>query len=135
MIFFFDENISEYAARMLSYFDRKNEMRAGDAWVRKGTPDKDWLPVVASWGDKVIVVSGDARILTNKVERKVLKESNVAFVYLARGWTQLQWEEYAWKIVKVWPGIVKNVEQAPYPSVFEVSMGLKVQAESLISKL
>ncbi len=120
---------------MLSYFDRNNEMRASIAYFPKGTHDKDWLPVVASWGDKIVVVSGDARILKNRVERQVLKECKLGFVYLAPGWTKLQWEEYAWKIVKVWPDIVKNVEQTPYPSVFEVSMGLKVQAESLISKL
>jgi hypothetical protein len=135
VIFFFDENISEYAARMLSCFDRNNEMRAGDNWVPKGTPDKDLLPKVASWGDKTVVVSGDARILKNKVERKVLKECNLTFVYLAPGWTKLPWEDFAWRIVKVWPDVVKNVEQAPQPLVFEVSGQLKVQAVSRISSL
>jgi len=132
VIFFFDENISEYAARMLGYFDRKNEMRASVDYFKKGTPDTDWLSTVAKWGDKTVVVSGDARILLNKVERQVLKECKLTCVYLARGWTKLPWEESAWRIVKAWPDIVKNVEQAPYPSVFEVSLGPKVQAEGRI---
>ncbi|MBN2020637.1 MAG: hypothetical protein JW749_10490 [Sedimentisphaerales bacterium] len=132
MIFFFDECISEYAARMLGSFDRRNEMRASIDNFDKGTPDEEWLPKVSSWGDRTVVVSGDARILRNQVQRQVLKECKIAFVYLAPGWTKLPWEEYAWRIVKVWPDIVKNVEQAPYPSVFEVSLGLKVQPEGRI---
>ncbi len=93
---------------------------------------------IASWNDNetTVVVCGDGRILKNKVEKQVLKESNLMFVYLARGWTTLEWPVFAWKIVKVWPDIVRNVEQAHYSMLFEVAVGgLKVQSISRISDL
>jgi len=64
-----------------------------------------------------------------------LKECNLMFVCLAPGWPRLPWDDYAWKIVKVWPDIVKNVAQARYPMVFEVTVGLKILIIGQISKL
>lgn len=135
MIFFFDANISRYAAYMLGHFDREHEMRASVDWCEEGTSDVEWMREVASWDIDPVIVSGDARILRNKAERRALKECGCMFVYLAPGWTKLPWREYAWKIVKVWPGIAKNVEQARYPMVFEVSLGLKVQSVGRVGKL
>ena len=128
MIYFFDENISEYAARMLSLFDRKNTMRPSIDHFPKGTPDLEWIPAVASWDSTVTAICGDPRILRNKAERKILRDCGLMFVYLAPGWTNLAWNELAWKIVKVWPYIAKAVEQSAYPMVFEVTVGMKVQA-------
>ena len=135
MIFFFDENISEYAARMLAAFDRNNEMRAAVDHFERGTPDTEWIPVVASWDDDPVAVCADGRILKNKVERHVLRECELMFVYLATGWTHTPWEEYAWKIVKAWPQIVKNVGEARYPMLLEVSTRPKVQSIGRIDSL
>ena len=135
MIFFFDENIIEHVARMLAAFDREHEMRHALDHFDRGTPDTEWIPVVASWNGDPVAVCADGRILKNKVERQVLKESGLMFVYMASGWTNTPWPDYAWKIVKVWPQIVRNVRQARYPMVFEVSVGLKVQQFARIDRL
>jgi len=135
MIFFFDECVSPYMAAMLGQFDRDHEMRASSHYFDQGTPDTEWMPVVASWDNDVVVVSGDGRILRNKVERKVLKECGRSFVCLAPGWTKLPWNEYAWKIVKVWPDIRKNIEEARFSIILEVSLSLKVQTLGRIDKL
>jgi hypothetical protein len=135
VIFFFDACVSRYVAYMLGHFDRNHQMRASVDHFKEGTPDKEWMPVVASWGDDVVVVSGDGRILRNRAEKQVLKECRRTFVCLAPVWPKLPWEEYAWRFVKVWPDIIKNVQQARYPTVFEVSHNLKVQSTGRIDQL
>ena len=135
MIFFFDENIIEHVARILAAFDREHEMRHAVDHFERGTPDTEWIPAVASWKGDPVAVCADGRILRNKVERKVLKDSGLMFVYMASGWTNTPWVDYAWKIVKVWPQIVRNVGEARYPMVFEVSVGLKVQEIGRVDRL
>lgn len=88
MIFFTDENISEHATKILDLFDRNNEVRAHADYFDKGTADTVWLQEIAGWKEKPVVICGDRAILTNKAERKVLKECGLMFVYLASGWTK-----------------------------------------------
>ncbi len=94
MIFFFDENIIEHVARILAAFDREHEMRHAVDHFERGTPDTEWIPAVALWKGDPVAVCADGRILRNKVERKVLKDSGLMFVYTwhpagqtRRGWT------------------------------------------------
>lgn len=135
MIFFTDECISPRAAYMLDQFDRKHAVRAFPDSFGAGTPDVEWMREVASWDNDVVVVCGDGRILRNNVEKKVLKGCGFKFVYLAPGWTNLKWDVFAWKIIKVWPDIIRNIEQARYPLVLEVTVGLKVQSWGRIDNL
>lgn len=138
MIFFTDENISKNAAYMLGYVEPRHQVRAHLDYFKGGTPDTTWLREVASWNEDetTVVVCGDSRILKNKVERQVLKECELMFVLLSPGWLHLKWSVYAWKIVKAWPDIVKNVKQARYPMVFEVMAGtLSVNPRGRVSKL
>ena len=122
---------------MLKYFEHKHEVCALTDLCDKGTKDVDWMrKIIAKWGSSVVALCGDGRIIKNKVERKVLKECNLMFVHLAPGWTNLDWPMWGWKIIKVWPNIVEQVEQAPCPMLFEVKVGsLKVLAISRISAL
>jgi len=135
VIFFFDENIPECAARMLGIFDRKHEMRPLLDHFPKATPDIEWIREVAQWAGDPVAVCADGRILRNEVEKRVLKECGLMFVYLASGWTHTKWDTYAWKIVKVWPEIVRNVEEARFPIILMVTTGLKVQSLGRIDSL
>jgi hypothetical protein len=136
MIFFADENISPSAARMLDIFDQKHQVRHHSNFFKAGTPDSEWLTSIASWEDDVIVLCADGRILTNKVQKQVLKECGLMFVYLSRGWTNLEWADIAWKIIKIWPKIVQSVEEARQPMVFEVPVSaLKVRSFGPIRNL
>lgn len=128
MIFFADENIPIDAVRILSIFERKHEVRALEDYFEKGTKDIEWMRGIAAW-DSPVVLCGDGRIIRNKVERQVLKECNLMFVHLSSGWPNLDWPIYCWKIIKVWPEIVTNVEQASKPMIFEVKpASLKIQS-------
>ena len=136
MIFFTDENIPKNIAYMLSYFEQNYEVRAYLDYFPKGEPDIGWMRAITKWNEKLVAVCADGRILRNKVERRVLRECGFTFVYLASGWTNIPWPTYGWKIIKAWPDIVKNVEEARYPMVFEVKVAsLKIQSYGRIQDL
>ena len=136
MIFLADENFIVHAVRLLEVFDQENEIRHLTDHFSKGTPDTTWLNSVARWDPKPTVIGGDGRIIRNRVERAALRTADLSFIYLASGWTNLEWAVFAWKIVKVWPDIVRNVETARRPTVFEVKPGsLKVERIGETAKL
>ncbi|GAC1346171.1 MAG: hypothetical protein NVSMB14_09280 [Isosphaeraceae bacterium] len=62
---------------------------------------------------KPIVISGDAAILRNKAEKAVLREADLTFFCLERGWTQRPFDEQAWMFLKVWPLIVSGANVSP----------------------
>ena len=80
MIFFFDENMIESAARVIGAFDRTHEVRHLLDRFPRGTADVEWIRTVASWEGDPVAVCADGRILKNAVERRVLKECGLMFV-------------------------------------------------------
>jgi hypothetical protein len=126
--FLADENFIEHAVRLLEAFDQENEVRHLTDHFKKGTADAEWIGAIGAWDPKPVVIGGDGRILRNKAELAALRTADLSFVFLASGWTKLDWNTFAWKIVKAWPGIVENVQRAREPTVFEVRPGnLKVR--------
>ncbi len=108
---------------MLEIFDLEHEVRHLLDAFERGTADTVWLRQIAEWEPKPIIIGGDGRILRNKAERRVLRHAELSFVFLAGGWSNLPWETQAWKIIRVWPDIVRNVAAVRFPTVFEVSVG------------
>lgn len=136
MIFLADANISSKAARLLEVFDPKNEIRVLGDHFEEGKPDIEWMRQVAEWDPKPAILCGDGQILKNKAEMMTLRDSDLMFVYLAPGWTKLKWAHFAWKIIKAWPGIVKDVERANRATIFLVHVtSLKVERICLVSEL
>ena len=121
---------------MLEEFDPTHEYRILVDHFDRGTEDIVWMREIAKWETKPIVISGDGRILRNAVERQVLRECDLMFVHFAQHWTNLPWEVQAWKGIKVWPDVVKNVEKILKPTVFEVNVHTsKVKRVRLVSEL
>lgn len=128
MIFITDENIPSQANKMLEAFDRAHQIRPLTDYFPKGTPDIQWIAGLGGWNPKPAVLSGDSRILRNSVEAQVLKEAKLMWAALGRGWINIQWEEFAWKIIKVWPDVRNGIVRAIRPAVFEVRLStLKVE--------
>jgi hypothetical protein len=101
-----------------------------DRRFKKDTPDIEWMATLAADGEpNWVVISGDGRILKNRVERAVLREARLPFFCLAKQWPNTPIYEYAWKFMKVRPVIVENAEQGR-ALVFTVASGgsLKVEA-------
>jgi hypothetical protein len=136
LIFFTDENFVYQGAKLLEVFDTTHEIRALIDCLDRGTSDTVWMNHIAQWKEPTVALCGDGRILKNKVELATLKSCKLMFVHLSAGWTNIDWPTFAWKIIKVWPEIVRNVERARYPTVFEVKPGnLKVQQVGLVANL
>lgn len=127
MNFFADENVNPRMAALLEAFDPDCRVRHLTHQFERGTPDLVWIPDLAERDESWAVLAGDGRILRNKVERSALKQANLTFVHLAPGWTNLKWEEQAWKMIRVWPVIREEVERVSRPTVFQVKVQLKVE--------
>jgi len=135
MRFFLDRNVSKQMARLIEVFDRDHEVRHLDtAGFAHDTPDIEWMAMLAEEQPRPVIVSGDGRILRNAAEAQVLARSGLTFFHLAEGWINLPWDEQAWKIIKVWPSIVKDA-QPRKPSVFRVTINGKVELHGLTEEL
>lgn len=44
-----------------------------------------WIPLMGAMNPRPVIVSGDGRILTNRVERAALKDSQLTYIYLGSG--------------------------------------------------
>jgi hypothetical protein len=125
MNFFFDRCMSCRLARMIQALEDHHTSRAHDDDTRFNhqTPDTEWLAKLASDRLNWIVLSGDARILRNKVERKALREANLTFFCMAYSWCDMELHDYVWKFMKVWPKIKECASGCDSPTIFEVSGG------------
>ncbi|MCG8512388.1 MAG: hypothetical protein MI741_24485 [Rhodospirillales bacterium] len=111
MIFLADENIPEHGARLLDRFDLINSVGWIPDYYHRGVADEVWIPGLAAWDEKPVIVCGDGRILRNKAQCSQLRTANLMFVHLAKGWTNIGWNDFAWKIIKAWPSVVTAVEK------------------------
>ena len=134
MKFVLDENLSPLLAMILDLFDRKNEVRSLLDHFQSGTKDIVWIQSIGTWDEKPVIVSIDKGILANEVEKRMLKESNLAYVLLTRGW-QLEWNVMVYKLIQVWPKIVQEVSHAREKCLFRVTPMLKVEKFIEINKL
>lgn len=132
MRFFFDRNISSRLARMVDALDAEHIVRAHDDDGRFNpmTPDVEWIRVLAADEPRWIVVSGDGRILRNRIELAAVKEAKLIFFCLNKQWMHMKFYEQAWKLIKVWPDVVENARGAT-PRIYEISGGAGLKVERL----
>ncbi len=131
MIFFSDENFIRQANALLRAFDPRNEYVALLDRLPRGTSDVDWLREVGAWDPKPVIVCGDGRVLTNRVERAALRATGCVFVHLAPGWTNTAWHPYAVALLKCWPDVLEMVERTKKPAIIDVTVRGKVSRRAL----
>ena len=124
MMFFFDRCTSPRIARAIAALETTHTIRHHDDDGRFTTltTDLEWIDALAADELSWAVVSGDARILRNKVERAALKEAALTFFCLTKAWMSMGFNEQAWKFVKVWPAIVESALHSK-TKIFEVAGG------------
>jgi hypothetical protein len=136
VIYLADENFQRQAVQLLKAFDQKITIRYLTDEFGRGVKDIDWLASAGRMEPKPVILSGDGQILKNRVEKSTFRQAELIYVLLAPGWIHLEWREFAWKIVKAWPDIVKSTQRVARPSVFEVKVGsLKVSLISQTARL
>jgi hypothetical protein len=119
MDFFIDRNVPVALARMLGHYDRNHTVIYHDDRFEKTTPDTEWMAAIAEYPSIPVVISGDGRILKNPAERQVLQGLPLTFFFLASGWPNLKWAEYAWKAIKIWPQVIQAASP-PRPTVYQI---------------
>lgn len=132
--FILDENLPPLTAKLLAVVDRHNEILALEDDFERGTPDIVWITRLATRRPKPIILSGDERILRNPAERVALKGASLHFICVSKSFRQVDWMTFSWKIVKVWPDVLKNVRSARRPTVFRLGVN-KLERDCLISEL
>jgi hypothetical protein len=134
MRFFFDRCMSIRIARMINAYESEHTIRHHDEDSRFSptTKDEEWISALARDDPPWVALSGDGRILTNKVMRAQLQRVGLRFFYMAPPWMKMKLHEYAWKFVRIWPEIVNTAHTAK-GQLFEVAGGraLKVRPMSL----
>ena len=132
MTFFTDECFAYQANALLRAFDGTSRIVALVDYYngRKRVPDLEWIRDVSAWPEKPIVLCGDGHILTRPGERQALREAELTFVHLARGWTNLPWNLYAVKIIRVWPSILEWAKDTESPAIIEVTCREKLWRHS-----
>lgn len=117
MIFLVDDCVTEHALPMLRAFgstpqSTKYEIQTVVAEFGRGAQDTDWIPRAAARTPKPIILSGDVRRCTEKAKRDVIRQAGLIWISLGSGWTNTPWEDFSWKIVKVWPRILDAPAEA-----------------------
>lgn len=92
--------------------------RALQEEFEKGTPDEDWIPVVATWTPKPVILGGDGRILKNPAQLLAIQAAQTHFVYLVESFVNLPWQEQILKVLKVWGQLCEVLSAAREPTVF-----------------
>lgn len=103
-----------------------------DARFCQTTADEVWIATLAKDDPPWVALSGDGRILSNKVMRVRLEQVGLRFFCMSKPWMKMPFPEYAWKFVRIWPEIVDTAVHSK-GQLFEVAGGraLKVRPISL----
>jgi hypothetical protein len=130
MRFFFDRNMSPKISMMIAAYegsDGHTILHLNDRF-RHDTPDEEWLTTLGEEDPAWIIISGDGRIVKNKVQMAVLAEANLTYFLMVHPWMQWNIEESAWKFVRLWPTLVSSAD-VNAPTVFEVRCGQSTKIE------
>jgi hypothetical protein len=116
MKFFFDRCISQRIARMVGAFEPVHTVSHHDEFreFTHTTPDVEWIETISKDDPRWIVISGDGRILKNKVERSALDHAGLTFFCMNKAWMSTKIYEYAWKFMKIWPEILESAEHSKH---------------------
>jgi hypothetical protein len=130
MRFFFDRCMPIRIARMVNAYESDHTVRHHDEDSRFSptTTDEEWITTLGADDPPWVALSGDGRILTNKVMRVRLQNTGIRFFYMASPWMKMRLHEYAWKFIRIWPEIVDAALHSR-AQLFEVAGGraLKVR--------
>lgn len=132
--FVLDENISHKLADILPHVCPDCDVKHLTSLYGQGSPDAEWLGKLGRMTTKPVVIGGDGRILRNRAEQQALKSAGLTFVLL-KNWTNIGWHEQAWKMVKVFPEIVREVGTLRSPTIYEITTAPKLSVFGLTANL
>lgn len=126
--FFFDRNVSEHLARMLSHIERTHAVvhQKDDNRFADTSTDVELVGTLADEaaqsGRRVVWLTNDLMQRKRADEREALRRSGLHVVFF-RSLHKLSFHEQAIKLLIVWPNLVDACDNAKGSGVFEVSCG------------
>jgi len=117
VIYFFDNNISPRYAEMLRALGVN--VTALSERFPPNIKDEDFLPQLKD----CILITGDQRIRTRKIEAAALRQSGISALFLARFWPRLVlWDQARWLVTR-WPDIDRFTSRTSMGTYAEVQQG------------
>ena len=125
MKYFFDENFSPRMVNALSGLHERDWR--GDSFESihsrewRATKDEPWIQALKNTQDVWTIVTMDQM----RRERNAVQGSGFTWCIFAGRWANLDYWEQAWKLVKVWPDVVRESERNR-GRVFTVTLNGKI---------
>jgi len=126
VLFVADENVSERLVRMLDALESQHEVRHLLDYFKPGTPDVAWLNEMCTWDTRIVILSGDGRILMRGPERRALKQCGASFIVFQRNWHKHHLYEPAAVLVRAWPQIIRDCTSLQRPGQCELMWRAKL---------
>jgi len=105
----FDNNLPPKLAKTLNYLEGKEGITV-EHIKEKFPPDMsdiDWIRQLGKEGNWFIITK-DNQIRKKPHERNAWKESHIPIVFLQKSWTDRDFWEIAWRLIRHWPKL-KNI--------------------------
>lgn len=108
---------------MLNIYDRSHTInhQDDDSRFAQDIDDVSLIRTVASDSPKPVFVTADTAMKRKPLERAALADSGLTIVFFRGGWAELDVHTHAWKMVRIWPDIVKAVTRCSEPTAFEIA--------------
>jgi len=96
----------------------------------------EWMSVIGkpTAAHRPIVLTMDTGVRGNAVGIKAMKESRCSFVCLEHGWSKKPLQEFAWRILKAWPEIVKKAKEA-HDTEQHCKIGVTINGKPYVTNL
>ena len=124
--YFFDRNVPVKLVRIVDLFDLESTVTYLDDQFDQNTEDVVWMSALRDGVESPIVICGDMKITRNPAELQVLKSTDLTFVFLKPGWTNIPWNQHVPKFLKAWTDIAEQTTRARIPTIFELSIQGKI---------
>lgn len=107
--FFLDNNLSPYLGQILGLFDRYCEVVHLTTHFPGEKPDVEWIPAIASWKPRTILISADKKITSRPNEAKILYGNDLSAVFL-KNWNgtkkhPMNYKKQVWHLLRMWEEI------------------------------
>lgn len=87
------------------------------------TPDHEWVATLAADESPPVVLTADERLFKDATNRAAVKASRLTYFCLVQSTIKGQKvDEYAWKLMKLWPTMVRHAEEQPAPTIYMVRL-------------
>ena len=113
MLFILDENMSPKLAKILALaYHKDHEIKTMEDYNLCGTPDVEWIQVLAKHAAKPAILTIDAAMRKRALEIAALRQAQLT-LFMLNKFGALRLPEQAWRIIRVLPQIEQHAENHP----------------------